>query len=458
MSTKAKPKQLTVKWVKETKLVGFHADGKVDRLYLDVSKYLTKHWYFKFQWIEAGVKKRPQPKIGKFPDISLELARDLAHGMNSEFAQGRDPRVWLDKQLGKDKKLKSNPEGQTFRHLAERYFQEVIDRKAPDGSYVIKEKSRQSWRNSFENYAFPIIGDMNLLDIKEEHILKIYKQDHNGERLYRSIPDTFIKFRTRLSRVMNNGYSYIGKPEFKRTNPAQWENLKDIDDLGDVSKYRRERKVSMKAFENPDDCADLIQKIMKDDGGFYGRVSFGKAPLLFTAFTNLRKGTVLELRVDHVDLDEKVLRIPYAKGHIDIVHPLSRQSLKIAKEQLAYAESKGSQWLFPSFNNNGYECTKEHTVRKYLKKFVSPEVHTPHGFRRVWMTWGKKNPHLPCFKKANNLAKSGLQETGLLEILELQLSHTQGNETDQAYFQDKLIDARRQANQGWCDFLTGVKK
>ncbi len=74
------------------------------------------------------------------------------------------------------------------------------------------------------------------------------------------------------------------------------------------------------------------------------------------------------------------------------------------------------------------------------------------------MTWGKKNPHLPCFKKANNLAKSGLQETGLLEIIELQLSHVQGNETDQAYFRDKLIDARRQANQGWCDFLTGVKK
>jgi integrase len=379
--------------------------------------------------------------------------------MNTELAQGRDPRVYLDKRLGKEKKVKARSEGQNFRYLAEKYFQEVINRKAPNGDYALEEKSRKSWRNSFEKYAFPIIGDMNLLDIKEEHILKIYRQRHNGELLYRSIPDTFIKFRTRLSRVMTSAYSYIGKPELKKDNPSLWQNLKDIDDLSDVSKYRRQRKKPMKAFENPDDCADLIQKIMKDDGGFYGRVSFGKAPLLFTAFTNLRKGTVLNLKVDDVNFKEKVLVIPYAKGHTDLPHPLSRQALAIAKKQVAYAEKEGADWLFPSqvWSING-KATDEKAVAKYLKKFVSNEIHTPHGFRRVWKTWGKKNPHLPCFKKANNLAKSGLMETGLLEILELQLSHSQGNETDQAYFQDKLIDARRQANQGWCDFLTGVKK
>ena len=454
MSTKAKPKQLTVKWVKETKLVGFHADGKIDRLYLEVSKYLTKHWYFKFQWIEAGVKKRPQPKIGKYPHISLTLAREIAQGMNTELAQGRDPRVYLDKRLGKDKKVKARSEGQNFRYLAEKFFQEVINRKAPNGDYVLAEKSRKNWINSFEYYAFPIIGDMNLLDIKEEHILKIYRQDHNGELLYRSIPDTFIKFRTRLSRVFTSAYSYIGKPELKRNNPSFWYNLKDIDDLGDVSKYRRQRKKPLPALTNPVDCADLIQKIMKDN-----QVSFAKAPLLFTAFTNLRKGTVLNLKVDDVNFKEKVLVIPYAKGHTDLVQPLSKQALAIAKKQVAYAQKEGADWLFPSqvWSTNG-KATSEKLIAKYLKKFVSNKIHTPHGFRRVWKTWGKKNPHLPCFKKANNLAKSELMETGLLEILELQLSHSQGNETDQAYFQDKLIDARRQANQGWCDFLTGVKK
>jgi hypothetical protein len=104
-------------WIKAGP-VGAKTDG--DGLALTLSKAGTSAWILRYSI--AG--KRKELTLGRYPDISLTKAREIAAAKRAEVQQG------IDVAAEKRKAEHAAANAWTFRTLAEDYFEKVADRLA----------------------------------------------------------------------------------------------------------------------------------------------------------------------------------------------------------------------------------------------------------------------------------------------------------------------------------------
>jgi len=107
-------------------------------------------------------------KNESYAAVSLALAREKAQAMRDEIAAGTDPvskrkssRQALHEQQEVEKRL-----AWTFRRSAEKF----IEAKKPGWRNA---KHAQQWQNTLASYAYPLIGDMAVTNIRVEHIMQI---------------------------------------------------------------------------------------------------------------------------------------------------------------------------------------------------------------------------------------------------------------------------------------------
>ena len=141
--------KLTAARIRTLKTPGRHGDG--DGLHLKISETGARSWILRV--VIAG--KRRDIGLGRYPDVGLAQAREAAAKHRSLIAAGADPIA--------EKRKAAIP---TFREVAERTF-EANKPRWRNGKHTI------SWWQSLEKHAFPIIGDMPVDQIDEEHVLRI---------------------------------------------------------------------------------------------------------------------------------------------------------------------------------------------------------------------------------------------------------------------------------------------
>lgn len=129
------------------------ADG--EGLTFTLSAKGTAAWTLRYR--TAG--KRKELTLGRYPDISLTRAREIAAAKRVDVQQGIDPAA------EKRKAEHATANAWTFRKLAEDYMEKAADRLAENTLYGRRQQLR--------DYVYPKIGNIAATDVSPAEIVNI---------------------------------------------------------------------------------------------------------------------------------------------------------------------------------------------------------------------------------------------------------------------------------------------
>lgn len=138
--------------------------------------------------------------LGRYPDVSLLRARELAQGCREQVANGVDPIENRSQQTG----------GETFGQVADALYNKLL----PTWS---NPKSPAQWQRTFQVTCKPIRNKLvSAIDIDD--VVGIL------EPLWAEKPETAKRTRMRIERVLSRAIALRQRSEF---NPAELRYLKE---------------------------------------------------------------------------------------------------------------------------------------------------------------------------------------------------------------------------------------
>ena len=379
--------KLTAARIRTLKTPGRHGDG--NGLHLKISESGARSWILR---IVIGGKRR-DIGLGRYPDIGLAQARDAAAKHRSLIAAGVDPIA--------EKRKAAVP---TFREAAERTF-EANRPRWRNGKHTV------SWWQSLEKHAFPIIGDMPVDQIDEEHVLRILTPIW-GVRM-----ETARRVRQRIRTVLKWAMAH----KFVRHNVAG----ETIDGaLPPMPKVKNHLRALPYA-----EVGELIEAVQRSQASLAA-----KWCLEFLILTAARSGEARGARWSEMDLDTATWTVPAERMKAGLEHrvPLSPRAVAILAE--ANSIHDGSDLVFPSPLRPGKPMS-DMTLIKLLRNLGFADRTTVHGFRSSFRDWAAECTSAPH------------------AIMELSMAHVVGNAVEAAYARSTLIEKRRALMAQWATYL-----
>jgi integrase len=251
-----------------------------------------------FVW-EGRIKGRMRRvTLGKFPDLTVALAREKAIAMRGRIAQGDDPATEAQEARNEA----------TFEELTELYLERHArphKRSASRDEYILKRYVPEAWNKR------------RLSDIGRADVAKLHArigEEHGHYAANRTLA---------LLRTMFN---------LART----WELLKGDNPAQGIKAYREEKR---QRFLSPEELQQVNAALAKEPDWRW-RAYFPLALMLGT-----RKSELLAMRWQDVDLNQRTWRIPETKAGNSHLLPLPSPAAAI----LETLPSRGqSEWVFPS--------------------------------------------------------------------------------------------------------------
>lgn len=197
--------RLTEKQVKNAtpdkgKFVKRLPDGGCLYLQATVSKAggVNRNWIFRYE--RDG--QRRDMGLGSLHDVGLAAARRKAKELREQLVlEAIDPLEARNEERA-ERRAKAQAmraeraKAQTFRDCVEKYL-------AIHGTKWKNPKHAAQWRATLKTYAYPIIGDLNVADIDEAHLVRVL------EPIWRRIPETARRVRGRIELVL--GFATVSK-------------------------------------------------------------------------------------------------------------------------------------------------------------------------------------------------------------------------------------------------------
>ena len=379
--------KLTAARIRTLKTPGRYGDG--DGLHLKISESGARSWILR---IVIGGKRR-DIGLGRYRDIGLAQARDAAAKHRSLIATGVDPIA--------EKRKAAVP---TFREAAEQTF-EANRPRWRNGKHTV------SWWQSLEKHAFPIIGDMPVDQIDEEHVLRILTPIW-GVRM-----ETARRVRQRIRTVLKWAMAH----KFVRHNVAS----ETIDGaLPPMPKVKNHLRALPYA-----EVGELIEAVQRSQATLAA-----KWCLEFLILTAARSGEARGALWSEMDLDTATWTVPAERMKAGLEHrvPLSPRAVAILAE--ANSIHDGSDLVFPSPLRPGKPMS-DMTLIKLLRNLGFADRTTVHGFRSSFRDWAAECTSAPH------------------AIMELSLAHVVGNAVEAAYARSTLIEKRRALMAQWATYL-----
>ncbi|MCY4039491.1 MAG: integrase arm-type DNA-binding domain-containing protein [Hyphomicrobiales bacterium] len=374
------------------------SDGR--GLYLVVPATGNKRWNFRYQFMES-------PKtvsFGRYPEVSLEKAREKREEARKLLAGGIDP----SEQRKEEKLQKIESHRNTFEVVAEQWFN---TRKAE-----WTEKYQKNISDTLRKYLYPYIGERPIRQITPNELLEaLRKTESKGHHA------TVKKTLQFASRIFKFGIR-MRLVEYDIT-PSLQEDLITL-----PAKHRP-------AIIKPDELGKLLLAIdtYKDRGELQVSHALCLLPFVFTRPKELVRGEWKEINWEKSRWDIPGEKMKKREDH---VVPLSRQSLKILQD--VHEHTGKYRYIFPS-NKDPKRPMADGTISRPLVKLGYKGKHCPHGFRAT----------------ARTLLD---EEFGFsLDWIEQQLAHTVRDPLGRAYNRATHLENRREMMQKWADYLDGLK-
>lgn len=375
--------------------------GGVAGLGLQVNARGARSWILR---VTVGVLRR-DIGLGGFPDVTLAQARDKAREVRAQIEQGIDP-VAL-KRRNKADLVASQATAMSFAQAASHYI------SAHESEWK-NPKHRAQWTATLETYAFPVIGQMDVRDIQQAHVLAVL------EPIWLTKTETAKRLRGRMEVVLDWA---AARKHRTGENPARWRG--HLDHL--LAKPAKAQRVVHHAALPFTQLAPFIAALQEERG-------VAARALTFAILTAARSGEVRGATWQEVNLKEKVWVIPAERMKAAREHrvPLSDAALSVLQ---AMGPGEGEALIFPGMKG---QMLSDMTMSAVLRRMKRADI-TVHGFRSTFRDWAAESTSYPN------------------EVVEMALAHAIGNAVEAAYRRGDLFARRRSLMVDWADFATGVQ-
>jgi len=146
--------KLTALKVKALEKPGRYGDGL--GLWLQVSENRGKSWVFRYMLHGRAVHMG----LGATHTVSLQEAREKAREARKLLLDARDPLKERQERIAALKAAAAK--SKTFKQIAEEFLTESGKVQA-----FKNEKHKSQWRDTLQQFAFPVIGDMPLATLAD---------------------------------------------------------------------------------------------------------------------------------------------------------------------------------------------------------------------------------------------------------------------------------------------------
>ena len=378
---------LTVAEIRRFEKPGRYGDGH--SLYLVVAPGGSKSFVQRLSI--DGVRR--DIGLGGWPLTSLAQAREAAFENRRIARRGGDPR-------------QRPSEAPTFREAAQMKHAEL----KPSWKNA---KHAESWLQSLEKYAYPVLGDMRVDRIKPTHVLSVLKPIWNTRW------ETAGRVRQRIRTVLSwcEGHEYV-------TRNVAGEGI-------DGALHRQKKKVEHYRWLPYIQIAQFVRDLEAGPGS-----PVNKLCLLFTILTATRGIEAREARWAEIDHAERMWRIPGSRMKMEREHnqPLSEAAREVLER--ARALDDGSGLIFPSKDNPRHPLSNVAFIN-LLKRNGYHKRTTAHGFRATFRTWATE-----CTVATTRVKK-------------LSTAHHVGDPIEDTYDHSEEMAVRRALMERWGCYVMG---
>jgi hypothetical protein len=183
-------------------------------------------WVFKYQI----ARQARSMGLGSLAQVAAPHAREMAREYRAMVKLGDDP-LHHRKVQRRQQRAEERAGRTTFRDIAQLVLADY-DASAFD------EKTRRSWRQVIETYAYPVLGNRVLDDIEHGDILDVLRPIWAGK------PDTARKARRRIEHIFDEART---RKLTSKPNPARYADLRRS--LAAFVRERRTRRGGMAGLD-----------------------------------------------------------------------------------------------------------------------------------------------------------------------------------------------------------------
>lgn len=382
-------------------------------LFLLVNVNGAKYWRMDYRF--NG--KRLSLAFGKYPDVSLSLARLKRADANELLASGFDPsdakRTERNEQTQQKEIIQREAGGLpligSFEEIALEWFETKIK--------PLSDNHSSRTMAYLKNDLIPYLGKFPMAEIKAPALLECLRRiEARKNKQGKPVTETANRVREQMGQLWRYAIA---------TGKADRDIAADLRGALEVH--------VQKNFSHITD-AKLLGQLMRDVERYGGApvtvAALRILPLVFTRPMELRTA-----RWADINFDTKEWRYFSSKTKIDHIVPLASQVIDLLRE-LQPLTGMG-EYVFGV--RSGQRPLSEITINQALKSLgYGGDIIHPHGFRHT---------------AATMLAEMGWDEN----MIDRQLSHlTQG--VKGVYQKAKYLDDRKKMMQAWADHIDQLKK
>jgi integrase len=392
--------KLTAKTVAALSAPGYYGDG--NGLWLQISKYGTKNWVYRFT---LNSKSR-EMGLGPVTDIFLAKARQDIQGYRDQVRQGVDPIE--ARKADKQAKQKEAAKTKTFDECVASFLE------AKESEWK-NAKHRQQWENTLKTYARPVIGKLSVADVDTGLVLKIL------EPIWLTKTETATRVRGRIENVLD----WATTREYRQgLNPARWRGHLEtlLPKPSKVSKIDHHAALPFKLLGG-------FVKLLRKETCTAARA------LEFTILVVARTSEVLNAKWCEIDMDEKIWIIPAYRMKSGKEHriPLNERAIQLLEEM---KKIKSNDYIFPGMKLG--RPLSNMSMLAVLKRLERSDL-TTHGFRSTFRDWAGESTAYPR------------------EVIEHALAHQLKDKAEAAYARGTLFDKRKRLMADWANYCNTIQ-
>lgn len=382
-------------------------------LYLLVSPSGGKLWRWNYRY--AG-KQKTMP-FGKYPDVTLAMARERLGAARTELAKGNDPMA-----LRKAEKIARKAQAEAEKACNANSFKAVALKWHEFYSPGVDSDTAGYILRRLEADVFPALGNKPITEIKPSDVRELITAIERGEGQGRRFPGTGARdVAQRQHGTINQIYRYAITHELADYNPASAFKPGDV---------LSPRKTKHRARIKPEELPGLLAAMENYNGH-----PVVKLALKLMALTFVRTEELLDAPWAEFDIENALWKVDADRMKKDRTHlvPLSRQAVTVLQQLKQMAGEK--RFVFPGLNSQTADGSiNKNSLLNALDDLGYKGIMTGHGYR--------------------GLARTVLAEKGFdKEHVEVQLAHANDDKTDAAYNYALYLPQRTAMMQWWADYL-----
>lgn len=370
-------------------------------LYLEVMPNGSKYWRFKYNYLG----KEKLLALGVYPIIALAEAREGRDKAKKLLAAGSDP-----SQDKREKRRQAIVKAtNTFEVVAREWHENQ------KGKWTAKHAVNVTRR--LEVDVFPYIGNRPISEIDPPELLNsVLRKIEKREAL-----DVVARVKQICGQIFRYGIA---------TGKCTRDPSADLRGALKTGKTKHFAALDIKEIPK------FLSTLEKNDARLFARTRRAIRLLMLT-FT--RTTELIHATWDEFDLENRMWEIPAERMKMGNPHlvPLSRQAVKILKEQKEETGHINTPYVFPGQIKPTIPMSNN-TILFGIGRMGYKGRMTGHGFRALAMSTIKE--------------KLGYRH----EVVDRQLAHAPRSKVDRAYDRAQFLDQRKVMMQKWADYLDSV--